>query len=52
MTFNSPPPPCARRLETLGGMQASEELDDSQVRQMLFDLESAYNEFNRVLHDH
>lgn len=38
-------------LDTLGEMQASEELDDSQVRQMLFDLESAYNGFNRVLHD-
>ncbi|XP_059151873.1 vacuolar protein sorting-associated protein 28 homolog [Physella acuta] len=38
-------------LETLGNMQASEELDETQVRQMLFDLESAYNEFNRVLHD-
>jgi len=33
-------------------MSASEELDDSQVRQMLFDLESAYNGFNKVLHDH
>ncbi|XP_005106745.2 vacuolar protein sorting-associated protein 28 homolog [Aplysia californica] len=39
-------------LDTLGDMQASEELDDVQVRQMLFDLESAYNGFNRVLHDH
>ncbi|XP_005106746.1 vacuolar protein sorting-associated protein 28 homolog isoform X1 [Aplysia californica] len=39
-------------LDTLGDMQASEELDDGQVRQMLFDLESAYNSFNRILHDH
>jgi len=39
-------------LDTLSDMQAAEELDDAQVRQMLFDLESAYNEFNRVLHDH
>ena len=31
-------------------MQASDELDDAQVRQMLFDLESAYNEFQRILH--
>ncbi|XP_059148053.1 uncharacterized protein LOC131935586 [Physella acuta] len=38
-------------LETLVNMQASEELDETQVRQMLFDLESAYNEFNRVLQD-
>lgn len=39
------------RLDTLGSMQASEELDDGQVRQMLFDLESSYNAFNNVLHD-
>ena len=39
------------RLTTLGGMQASDELDDAQVRQILFDLESAYNAFNRVLHN-
>eukprot|EP00070_Physeter_catodon_P049397 XP_028356291.1 vacuolar protein sorting-associated protein 28 homolog isoform X1 [Physeter catodon] len=37
-------------LQTLSGMSASDELDDSQVRQMLFDLESAYNAFNRFLH--
>ena len=42
------PVPC--RLQTLSGMSASDELDDSQVRQMLFDLESAYNAFNRFLH--
>lgn len=41
---------CAPRLQTLSGMSASDELDDSQVRQMLFDLESAYNAFNRFLH--
>lgn len=41
------PPP---RLQTLSGMSASDELDDNQVRQMLFDLESAYNAFNRFLH--
>lgn len=39
-------------LDKFSSMAASEELDDSQVRQMLFDLESAYNAFNRVLHDH
>ena len=39
------------RLDTLGSMQASEELDDGQVRQMLFDLESSYNAFNNVLHN-
>nr|KAF6276970.1 VPS28 subunit of ESCRT-I [Pipistrellus kuhlii] len=37
-------------LQTLSGMSASDELDDNQVRQMLFDLESAYNAFNRFLH--
>lgn len=41
---------CVPRLQTLSGMSASDELDDSQVRQMLFDLESAYNAFNRFLH--
>lgn len=43
-------PPCPPRLQTLSAMSASDELDDSQVRQMLFDLESAYNAFNRFLH--
>lgn len=46
-TQHSSPP---TRLQTLSGMSASDELDDSQVRQMLFDLESAYNAFNRFLH--
>lgn len=44
------PGPVSHRLQTLSGMSASDELDDSQVRQMLFDLESAYNAFNRFLH--
>lgn len=44
------PPPPPPRLQTLSGMSASDELDDNQVRQMLFDLESAYNAFNRFLH--
>lgn len=30
-------------------MKASDELSDEQVRQMLFDLEQAYNAFNRSL---
>lgn len=38
-------------LDKFSSMSASEELDDGQVRQMLFDLESAYNAFNKVLHD-
>ncbi|XP_072911362.1 vacuolar protein sorting-associated protein 28 homolog [Hemitrygon akajei] len=37
-------------LQKLSAMLASDELDDVQVRQMLFDLESAYNSFNRFLH--
>ncbi|XP_066272140.1 vacuolar protein sorting-associated protein 28 homolog isoform X1 [Branchiostoma lanceolatum] len=39
----------SRWLQTFGTMQAHDELDDNQVRQMLFDLESAYNAFNRQL---
>lgn len=35
--------------ETLSSMKASDELTDEQVRQMLFDLEQAYNAFNRSL---
>ena len=30
--------------------QASDELDESQARQLSFDLESAYNDFNKILH--
>ncbi|XP_014666441.1 PREDICTED: vacuolar protein sorting-associated protein 28 homolog isoform X2 [Priapulus caudatus] len=37
-------------LDTMNQMQAHDELSDQQVRQLLFDLESAYNSFNRVLH--
>lgn len=37
-------------LKTLSLMQASDELDESQVRQLLFDLETSYNAFNRLLH--
>jgi len=37
-------------LDTLGSMQASDELDESQARQLSFDLESAYNDFNKILH--
>ena len=36
-------------LDNLNAMSASEELSEDQVRQMLFDLESAYNDFNRFL---
>ncbi len=37
-------------LDVLGGMSASDELTDVQARQMLFDLESSYGSFNKVLH--
>ena len=36
-------------LDALNSMQASDELSEEQVRQMLFDFESAYNDFNRFL---
>lgn len=38
-------------LNTLSSMQASDELSETQVRQLLFDLESSYNAFNRFLHE-
>ncbi|VEL08205.1 unnamed protein product [Protopolystoma xenopodis] len=31
-------------------MQASDELSDTEARQLIFDLESAHNAFNRELH--
>jgi len=37
-------------LQTLGGMQASDELTEAQVRQLLFDLDSSYQAFNQLLH--
>lgn len=38
-------------LNTLNSMQASDELSDSQIRQLLFDLDSSYASFNKVLHN-
>ncbi|XP_066245070.1 vacuolar protein sorting-associated protein 28 homolog [Euwallacea similis] len=38
-------------LSTLNAMQASDELSEAQVRQLLFDLESSYASFNKVLHN-
>lgn len=38
-------------LNTLNSMQASDELSESQVRQLLFDLETSYAAFNKVLHN-
>uniref|UniRef100_A0A1L8DVQ3 Vacuolar protein sorting-associated protein 28 homolog n=1 Tax=Nyssomyia neivai TaxID=330878 RepID=A0A1L8DVQ3_9DIPT len=37
-------------LSTLNEMQASDELSEAQVRQLLFDLESSYAAFNNLLH--
>lgn len=37
-------------LQTLNSMQASDELTEGQVRQLLFDLESSYAAFNNLLH--
>ena len=36
-------------ISTFEGMTADETLSETQVRQMIFDLESAYNAFNRLL---
>lgn len=36
-------------LDEMANMQASDELSEDQARQMLFDFESAYNDFNRFL---
>jgi len=43
-------PVAVSRLQTLGKMQASDELTEAQVRQLLFDLESSYQAFNQLLH--
>nr|AAW24949.1 unknown [Schistosoma japonicum]CAX70157.1 Vacuolar protein sorting-associated protein 28 homolog [Schistosoma japonicum] len=37
-------------LDKMDQMKASDELSDTEARQMLFDLESSYNAFNRTLH--
>ena len=37
------------RLAELNKLSASDELSEEQVRQCLFDLEMAYNEFHRCL---
>ncbi|XP_033124300.1 vacuolar protein sorting-associated protein 28 homolog [Anneissia japonica] len=39
----------AKWLKTMGSMRASDELDSEQIRQILYDLESAYNMFIRGL---
>ncbi|CAB3375518.1 Hypothetical predicted protein [Cloeon dipterum] len=37
-------------LNTLSSMQASDELSEQQSRQFIFDLETSYNAFNKMLH--
>ncbi|KAI1295451.1 Vacuolar protein sorting-associated protein 28 -like protein [Halotydeus destructor] len=38
-------------LNTFTSMAASDELSENQVRQIIFDMESSYNAFNRLLHE-
>lgn len=40
----------AEWLGVLSSMQASDELSEQQSRQFIFDLESSYNAFNKILH--
>ena len=41
----------SRSLTTLSGMSAADELDEDQVRQMLFDIDNAYSELQKTLQD-
>lgn len=38
-------------LSVFSSMAASDELTETQVRQFIFDLESGYNAFNKLLHE-
>nr|XP_027206163.1 vacuolar protein sorting-associated protein 28 homolog [Dermatophagoides pteronyssinus] len=38
-------------LDKMSSMRASDELNDEQVRQLIFDMESSYNAFNKILHN-
>ena len=38
-------------LTLFSSMAASDELNETQVRQFIFDLESGYNAFNKLLHE-
>jgi len=38
-------------LDTMSAMRASDELSEAQVRQLIFDIESSYNSFNKLLHN-
>ena len=40
----------AKWLKTLSEMEASDDITETQARQMLFDLDSSYAAFNKVLH--
>ncbi|KAG9508447.1 Vacuolar protein sorting-associated protein 28-like protein, partial [Fragariocoptes setiger] len=38
-------------IDIMSKMNASDELNEGQVRQITFDLETSFNEFNKMLHD-
>ena len=38
-------------LKTLSEMEASDEISETQSRQMLFDLDSSYNAMQKILHE-
>lgn len=42
--------PIKFRIDKLDGMTASDVLSESESRQLVFDIESSYNAFDRVLH--
>ena len=42
-------PKISKWLATLRDMEASDEITDEQVRQMLFDLQTSYDAFNKLL---
>lgn len=38
-------------LQILNNMSAADELSETQVRQLIFDLETSYTAFNNILHN-
>ena len=38
-------------LKTLSQMEASEELNESQVRQMIFDLQTSFDEIGKIMNE-
>lgn len=38
-------------LNKLQAMSAAQELDDTEIRDILFDLETGYHSFQKILHD-